>query len=73
MTEQVNLKKMHNTVCEMMVHGMNTYFYVDALQQGASQFEQQAGALKRKAWMKNMKVIRNYKINTYNKRTVGIY
>ena len=35
----------------------------DALQQGASQFEQQAGALKRKAWMKNMKVsliITNY-------------
>jgi len=29
----------------------------DALQQGASQFEQQAGALKRKAWMKNMKMM----------------
>jgi hypothetical protein len=29
----------------------------DALQQGASQFEQQAGKLKRKFWWKNLKVI----------------
>lgn len=29
----------------------------DALQQGASQFEQQAGKLKRKYWWKNLKVI----------------
>lgn len=29
----------------------------DALQQGASQFEQQAGKLKRKFWLKNLKVI----------------
>lgn len=28
----------------------------DALQQGASQFEQQAGKLKRKMWWKNLKV-----------------
>jgi hypothetical protein len=28
----------------------------DALQQGASQFEQQAGKLKRKYWWKNLKV-----------------
>lgn len=28
----------------------------DALQQGASQFEQQAGKLKRKYWWKNIKV-----------------
>lgn len=28
----------------------------DALQQGASQFEQQAGKLKRKFWWKNLKV-----------------
>ena len=32
------------------------YIFSDALQQGASQFEQQAGALKRKMWMKNLKV-----------------
>lgn len=29
----------------------------DALQQGASQFEQQAGKLKRKFWWKNLKVL----------------
>lgn len=29
----------------------------DALQQGASQFEQQAGKLKRKFWLQNLKVI----------------
>jgi len=29
----------------------------DALQQGASQFEQQAGKLKRKFWWKNLKMI----------------
>merc|ERR1712137_1438112 len=29
----------------------------DALQQGASQFEQQAGKLKRKFWWKNMKMM----------------
>lgn len=28
----------------------------DVLQQGASQFEQQAGKLKRKYWWKNLKV-----------------
>lgn len=31
----------------------------DALQQGASQFEQQAGKLKRKYWWKNLKVCIN--------------
>ncbi len=30
--------------------------YLDALQMGASQFEQSAGALKRKFWWKNLKV-----------------
>jgi vesicle-associated membrane protein 2 len=29
----------------------------DALQQGASQFEQQAGKLKRKFWLKNLKMM----------------
>lgn len=29
----------------------------DALQEGASQFEQQAGKLKRKHWWKNLKVM----------------
>lgn len=29
----------------------------DALQQGASQFEQQAGKLKNKFWLQNLKVI----------------
>jgi len=29
----------------------------DALQQGAAQFEQQAGALKRKMWWKNLKMM----------------
>jgi vesicle-associated membrane protein 2 len=32
------------------------HFVSDALQQGASQFEQQAGKLKRKFWWKNLKV-----------------
>jgi hypothetical protein len=31
-------------------------FISDALQQGASQFEQQAGKLKRKFWLQNLKV-----------------
>lgn len=31
----------------------------DALQQGATQFEQQAGKLKRKFWLQNLKVSRN--------------
>lgn len=31
----------------------------DALQQGASQFEQQAGKLKRKFWLQNLKVNAN--------------
>jgi len=30
--------------------------FSDALQQGASQFEQQAGKLKRKFWLQNLKV-----------------
>ena len=33
--------------------------YLDALQMGASQFEQSAGALKNKFWLKNLKVIKN--------------
>lgn len=33
------------------------FFFTDALQQGASQFEQQAGKLKNKFWWKNMKVM----------------
>lgn len=32
----------------------------DALQQGASQFEQQAGKLKRKFWLQNLKVCTAY-------------
>lgn len=32
----------------------------DALQQGASQFEQQAGKLKRKFWLQNLKVRKLY-------------
>lgn len=32
-------------------------FFSDALQQGASQFEQQAGKLKSKFWLQNLKVI----------------
>lgn len=32
------------------------FICVDALQQGASQFEQQAGKLKRKFWLQNLKV-----------------
>lgn len=34
----------------------------DALQQGASQFEQQAGKLKRKFWLQNLKVKKFMKI-----------
>lgn len=30
--------------------------YIDALQQGASQFEQQAKSLKNKFWLQNLKV-----------------
>ncbi|KAK0175645.1 hypothetical protein PV327_009379 [Microctonus hyperodae] len=41
----------------------------DALQQGASQFEQQAGKLKRKFWLQNLKV-RNMK-DIYFKRKLG--
>lgn len=33
----------------------------DALQQGASQFEQQAGKLKRKFWLQNLKVSRGFR------------
>jgi len=33
------------------------HFSTDALQQGASQFEQQAGKLKNKFWWKNMKMM----------------
>jgi len=33
-----------------------SFFFTDALQQGASQFEQQAGKLKRKFWLQNLKV-----------------
>lgn len=36
-----------------MTHSCN---FADALQQGASQFEQQAGKLKRKFWLQNLKV-----------------
>lgn len=32
----------------------------DALQQGASQFEQQAGKLKRKFWLQNLKVCASF-------------
>lgn len=32
------------------------FYFIDALQQGASQFEQQAGKLKRKFWLQNLKV-----------------
>ncbi|RWS17961.1 vesicle-associated membrane protein 3-like isoform X4 [Dinothrombium tinctorium] len=39
----------------------------DALQQGASQFEQQAGKLKRKYWWKNLKV------TFLSSRLFGIY
>ena len=34
----------------------NNSVFPDALQQGASQFEQQAGKLKRKFWLQNLKV-----------------
>lgn len=33
------------------------FFALDALQQGASQFEQQAGKLKRKFWLQNLKMM----------------
>ena len=33
------------------------FFDSDALQQGASQFEQQAGKLKRKFWLQNLKMM----------------
>lgn len=35
---------------------MFCYYFVDALQQGASQFEQQAKSLKNKFWLQNLKV-----------------
>jgi len=41
--------------------------FADALQQGASQFEQQAGKLKRKFWLQNLKVsVKFYKRNIYD-------
>lgn len=39
------------------VHNLFFLLFTEALQQGASQFEQQAGKLKRKFWWKNCKVI----------------
>lgn len=38
--------------------------HTDALQQGASQFEQQAGKLKRKFWLQNLKVCSLFAIGT---------
>jgi hypothetical protein len=39
---------------------MNDFFFADDLQEGASQFQQQAVKLKRKYWWENIKVISNY-------------
>jgi vesicle-associated membrane protein 2 len=42
---------------QTLKNAWNLYAHLsDALQQGASQFEQQAGKLKRKFWLQNLKV-----------------
>lgn len=45
-----------NFMCNFCVTAIIFNIFLDALQQGASQFEQQAGKLKRKFWWKNCKV-----------------
>lgn len=44
-----------NTISHVITKYQNTL--TDALQQGASQFEQQAKSLKNKFWLQNLKVI----------------
>lgn len=44
-----------NTISHLITKNQNTL--TDALQQGASQFEQQAKSLKNKFWLQNLKVI----------------
>lgn len=44
----------------------------DALQQGASQFEQQAGKLKRKFWLQNLKVIVESKLFSEHSHNINI-
>jgi len=60
-----------NHFCSLLIFNINFFFFIivnsfylyvvvtDALQQGASQFEQQAGKLKRKFWLQNLKVCYN--------------
>lgn len=43
----------------IIVNSFYLFVVTDALQQGASQFEQQAGKLKRKFWLQNLKVCYN--------------
>ncbi|GFG36830.1 hypothetical protein Cfor_08655, partial [Coptotermes formosanus] len=45
-----------DAILSLTLHELNVlYVSANALQQGASQFEQQAGKLKRKYWWKNLK------------------
>lgn len=65
MTEQVKIvfiKQLHIINCYYIIYFYCFVFLVrlDALQQGASQFEQQAGKLKRKFWLQNLKVCTRY-------------
>lgn len=54
MTEPVNIiKKSHNLI---QINKQILISFLDALQMGAAQFESSAGALKRKMWLKNLKV-----------------
>jgi len=48
-----------NSYSFIIVNYFYLFFVTDALQQGASQFEQQAGKLKRKFWLQNLKVCYN--------------
>lgn len=60
MTEQVKIILAHSQyfyiIFFLLLNIYINFFVTDALQQGASQFEQQAGKLKRKFWLQNLKV-----------------
>lgn len=45
----------------------------DALQQGASQFEQQAGKLKRKFWLQNLKVSATMAITLSDRTSIFVF
>lgn len=62
MTELVITHTISFQCCEFFNRNLLELYnsFIDALQQGASQFEQQAGKLKSKFWLQNLKVSRKY-------------